>query len=157
VKNLVDVLVCTSRAIALSHRSMPSEHLPRRDHGVDVSAITNWPAARDVQGCRIMLGALLVSWRARLNPADVGLPSCRRLKGLVRKDVAKLAGVSPRWYEMFERGVSKRRFSAAFVTRVADVLRLDVGERAALNRLALPEVAATVEYFERLAKKRVQD
>ena len=101
-----------------------------------------------------MLATFLTSWRARLSPADVGLSSAGRLRGLHRKDVAKLAGVSPRWYEMFERGTSKRRFSAAFVTRVADVLRLDTGERAALHRLALPEVATAVEYFERLAKKR---
>lgn len=37
--------------------------------------------------------------------------------------------------------------------RVADALRLSCGERAALSRLALPEVAAAVEYFERLAER----
>jgi len=120
---------------------------------VDISTVTNWPTASDVQSCRAMLSALLTAWRARLSPADVGLPSRGRLKGLHRKDVAKLAGVSPRWYEMFERGTAKRRFSAAFVIRVADALRLDTGERAALNRLALPEVAAAVEYFECIAKR----
>ena len=100
-----------------------------------------------------MLSELLTSWRARLSPADVGLSSPGRLRGLHRKDVAKLAGVSLRWYEMFERGAAKRRFSAAFVVRVADALRLDAGERAAMYRLALPEVAAAVEFFERLAKR----
>lgn len=142
---------------ARSNRSVPFERPPDRGGNLDITAIPNWPAARDVQGCRAMLAILLVSWRARLSPTDVGLQSPHRLRGLHRKDVAKLAGVSPRWYEMFERGIPRRRFSAAFVARVADALRLDAGERAALNRLALPEVASAVEYFERLAKKRQQE
>ena len=125
----------------------------KRGGALDVSAVTDWPAARDLPSCRAMLSMLLTSWRARLNAADVGLSTRGGPKGLHRKDVAKLADVSPRWYEMFERGTAKRRFSAAFVTRVADALRLDSGERAAMYRLALPEVAAAVEYFEGLARR----
>lgn len=124
---------------------------------VDLSEITKWPAAEDLQSSRAMLRGFLISWRARLSPAEVGLSSTGRLTGLCRKDVARLVGVSPRWYEMFERGTTGKRFSTSFVMRVADALRLSRGERAALSRLALPEVAAAVEYFERVAKRSISD
>src|ERR1700730_12642501 len=124
---------------------------------MDANAITEWPAADDIQSTRALLRTLLTSWRARLRPADLGLSSTGRLGGLSRKDVARLAAVSPRWYEMFERGTTTRRFSSSFVMRVADALQLNRGERAALSRLALPEVAAAVEYFERRAKRSVVD
>jgi transcriptional regulator with XRE-family HTH domain len=92
--------------------------------------------------------------RGRLGSSDLGIATIRRRRspGLRQEDVAKLVGVSPRWYEVFERGKSSRRFSAAFVARVGDILRLDRHERATLNRLALPEVAETVEYFESIAE-----
>lgn len=107
------------------------------------------PAAR-----RLALRNFLMKCRARLTPSDVGLPGLgrRQVPGLRREEVAELAGVSPRWYELFESGAGDRRFSVRFVQRVADALRLDERERACLNRLALPEVAAAAELFERHAR-----
>jgi hypothetical protein len=125
----------------------------KRHHMEDLNTIINWPPAADVRSSRAMLRTLLMSWRARLKPADAGLSSSGRVKGLRRKDVAMLVGVSQRWYEMFERGTAQRRFSTPFVMRVADALRLSRGERAILSRLALPEVAAAVEYFEQRARR----
>jgi transcriptional regulator with XRE-family HTH domain len=62
--------------------------------------------------------------------------------------VAELAGVSAKWYAAFETGKSDRRFSAEFVHRVAEALRLDGRDRVWLFRLALPEAAAVAEHFE---------
>ena len=44
--------------------------------------------------------------RARLSPAQVGLPDTnrRRTPGLRREDVAALAGVSVTWYTWLEQG-----------------------------------------------------
>jgi transcriptional regulator with XRE-family HTH domain len=90
------------------------------------------------------LRSFLAAARTRLRPRDVGLPILghRRLPGLRREEVAELVGVSPRWYASFEAGDGRRRFSAAFVQRVADVLRLSDPERMRLFELALPEAAA---------------
>lgn len=99
---------------------------------------------------RLELRAFLTAARARLRPQDVGLPATarRRVPGLRREEVAELVGVSPNWYAFFEMGHGDRNFSAAFVQRVADALRLDPGERVSLMRLALPEVAEVAEHFE---------
>ena len=97
--------------------------------------------------------ALLSSCRARLRPEDVGLPTTirRRVSGLRREEVAELVGVSPNWYALFENGSNARRFSPAFVQRVANALRLDERESALLFRLALPEIRVAVEQYERSA------
>lgn len=96
------------------------------------------------------LHGCLVAWRARIRPRDVGLSDFgrRRVPGLRREEVAELVGVSSRWYELFEAGHCKR-VSAEFVQRIADALLLNERERALLNRLALPEVQAAVEVYER--------
>lgn len=88
--------------------------------------------------------------RARLRPSDVGLPESkgRRVPGLRREELAELVGVSVKWYASFEAGMSDRRFSAAFVHRVAEALHLSAGDRVWLFRLALPEAAAVAEHFE---------
>jgi transcriptional regulator with XRE-family HTH domain len=100
---------------------------------------------------RAELRTFLMQHRARIGPQDVGLPASgrRRVTGLRREEVAELVGVSARWYEQFESGTSDRRFSSDFVQRVADALRLEGSERVTLSRLALPEVAAAIEAFER--------
>jgi transcriptional regulator with XRE-family HTH domain len=102
---------------------------------------------------KLELKTLLTNWRARLRPQDVGLPITprRRVAGLRREEVAELVGVSANWYALFETGSDQRRFSAAFVQRVAETLLLDERERALLFRLALPEVRLAVEQFERSA------
>ena len=95
---------------------------------------------------RAKLRDFLMNCRSRLTPRDVGLPSTgrRRVTGLRREEIAELVGVSSDWYRWFESGRSIR-VSFEFVSRVADALLLDRDERAALFRLALPEVAAAIE------------
>ena len=53
------------------------------------------------------LSEFLKSRRARLAPADVGLPAARngrRVTGLRREELAMLAGVSPDYYARLEQG-----------------------------------------------------
>jgi len=96
------------------------------------------------------LRALLTAFRARIHPAEVGLPRSgrRRVPGLKREEVADLVGVSPNWYAAFEAGRTDHNFSSAFVQRVAAVLRLDERERVTLFRLVFPEVSEAAEHFE---------
>jgi transcriptional regulator with XRE-family HTH domain len=82
----------------------------------------------------------LRSRRARITPADAGLPPLggqRRVPGLRREEVALLAGVSADYYERLERGRAKN-VSASVLDAVARVLRLDDTERAHLYALAHP-------------------
>lgn len=106
---------------------------------------------------RSELRDFLMQQRMRLHPREVGLSSYGRRAslGLRRSDVAELAGVSARWYEMFESGRTDRRFSLEFVERIADVLLLDERERAILFRLALPPVACAIAVFEQSARDGV--
>jgi len=79
----------------------------------------------------------LVSRRAKITPAQVGLPAGarRRVAGLRREEVAVLAGVSTEWYTRLEKGhiggVSEEVLAA-----VARALRLDEDERTYLFDLA---------------------
>jgi transcriptional regulator with XRE-family HTH domain len=103
---------------------------------------------------RELLRTFLTERRSKLQPADVGLPMTlrRRVPGLRREEVAELVGVTPNWYAFFEAGSSDRRFSPAFVQRVADALLLGEQDRITLFRLALPEVAAASEHFEKSSR-----
>jgi transcriptional regulator with XRE-family HTH domain len=85
------------------------------------------------------LGDFLRSRRARLQPADVGLPphGRRRVPGLRREDVAQLAGVSVDYYVRLEQGRS-RHVSDAVLDAVARVLGLEATERERLRDLARP-------------------
>jgi transcriptional regulator with XRE-family HTH domain len=97
------------------------------------------------------LRTFLIDCRARLRPVDVRLPSRnrRRVAGLRREEVAAVAGVSPKSYALFESGTAPRRFSRAFVQRVADALQLGANERVLLYALALPEPAGTLARIDR--------
>jgi transcriptional regulator with XRE-family HTH domain len=108
------------------------------------------PEAELLRVSRPELRELLAAFRARLRPADVGLPRSarRRVPGLKREDVAELVGVSPNWYAAFEAGRTDHNFSRAFVQRVASVLRLDERERITLFRLIFPDVSEAAEHFE---------
>ena len=89
------------------------------------------------EAARAAVREFLTTRRARVTPADVGLPpqgARRRVKGLRREEVALLAGVSPEYYVRLERGQATGP-SAGVVEAVADVLRLDDDERAHLGRL----------------------
>jgi len=110
--------------------------------GIAATRIALEPA--DEAGRRQALRGFLMSRRARLRPADVGLPETgrRRTPGLRREEVAHLAGLSTEWYTLFEMakdtGVSQRTIDA-----VAMALRLTPAEHKHLQLLAtgvLPEM-----------------
>ncbi|WP_369374562.1 helix-turn-helix domain-containing protein [Promicromonospora sp. Populi] len=89
------------------------------------------------EAARAAVREFLTTRRARVTPADVGLPAHgarRRVKGLRREEVALLAGVSPEYYVRLERGHATGP-SAGVVEAVADALRLEDDERAHLDRL----------------------
>jgi transcriptional regulator with XRE-family HTH domain len=91
----------------------------------------------DKESARAAVREFLTTRRARVTPADAGLPAQgtrRRVKGLRREEVALLAGVSPEYYVRLERGQATGP-SAGVVDAVAGVLRLDEDERAHLDRL----------------------
>jgi transcriptional regulator with XRE-family HTH domain len=79
----------------------------------------------------------LATRRAKIDPAEVGLPSSgrRRVPGLRREEVAVLAGVSTDWYIRLERG-HIAEVSDEVLDAVARALRLDDAERAHLLDLA---------------------
>jgi transcriptional regulator with XRE-family HTH domain len=83
------------------------------------------------------LAAFLRSRRARITPADIGLPpgTRRRTPGLRREEVAQLAGVGVTWYTWLEQG-RRINASAQVLDAVARTLRLDVAEREHLFHLA---------------------
>lgn len=83
------------------------------------------------------LGDFLRSARARLSPADVGLPSGarRRTPGLRREEVAQLCGISTTWYTWIEQG-RDIAVSPAVWARLAEALHLSRAERHYLFELA---------------------
>jgi transcriptional regulator with XRE-family HTH domain len=87
---------------------------------------------------RAELSSFLRTRRARLRPADVGLPHNlrRRTPGLRREEVAQLAGMSATWYTWLEQR-RPIKVSANLLDNLARVLRLDAMERTQLFQLAL--------------------
>lgn len=83
------------------------------------------------------LAAFLRSRRARVTPADVGMPPGlrRRTPGLRREEVAQLSGVGVTWYTWLEQG-RPINASAQVLDAVARTLRLDQPEREHLYHLA---------------------
>jgi transcriptional regulator with XRE-family HTH domain len=83
------------------------------------------------------LAAFLRSRRARVTPADVGMPPGlrRRTPGLRREEVAQLSGVGVTWYTWLEQG-RPINASAQVLDAVARTLRLDRPEREHLYHLA---------------------
>ncbi|XVV14941.1 helix-turn-helix transcriptional regulator [Actinoplanes sp. CA-131856] len=79
----------------------------------------------------------LASRRARITPAQAGLPTSarRRVAGLRREEVAVLAGVSTEWYTRLEKG-HIGGVSGDVLDAVARALRLDDDERTYLFDLA---------------------
>ncbi|MFF5230825.1 helix-turn-helix transcriptional regulator [Dactylosporangium sp. NPDC000521] len=86
---------------------------------------------------RAELAAFLRSRRARIGPADVGLPPGfrRRTPGLRREELAQLAGVGVTWYTWLEQG-RPINASVQVLDAIARTLRLDEAEREHLYRLA---------------------
>ena len=83
------------------------------------------------------LGAFLRSRRDKLQPGDVGLKAgrTRRTPGLLREEVAQLAGISTEWYVRLEQGRTVSP-SAATIDALANALQLDEAERRHLISLA---------------------
>lgn len=94
------------------------------------------------------LGEFLRAQRARVSPAEVGLPdiSARRVTGLRREEVAVLAGVSVDYYTRLEQG-RERRPSAQAVDAMCTALRLSPDARHHAYRLArlAPSIRHSVE------------
>lgn len=88
-------------------------------------------------GNRDEIRDFLASRRARITPAQAGLPTStrRRVAGLRREEVAVLAGVSTEWYTRLEKG-HIGGVSEDVLDAVARALRLDDDERTYLFDLA---------------------
>jgi transcriptional regulator with XRE-family HTH domain len=83
------------------------------------------------------LAVLLRSWRARLQPSDVGLPpplGARRTAGLRREEVAALALISPDYIKRIEQG--RAHPSGPVLRALAEALRLSPAEYELACRLA---------------------
>ncbi|MER5435999.1 helix-turn-helix transcriptional regulator [Streptomyces sp. NPDC002588] len=80
------------------------------------------------------LSALLRTWRQRLDPARIPglvIPGRTRQRGVSQAEVARLIGVSERWYGELERG-RQANFSAEILDRLSALLLLSSAERLAL-------------------------
>lgn len=88
------------------------------------------------------IGEFLRTRRARIQPADAGLPDTgrRRVPGLRREELAQLAGVSVDYYVRLEQGRTPS-VSDAVLDAIARVLLLDATEREHLRRLARASLA----------------
>ncbi|MQY02057.1 helix-turn-helix transcriptional regulator [Actinomadura macrotermitis] len=86
---------------------------------------------------RAELRDFLRTRRARLTPADVGMPAGgrRRTPGLRREEVAVLAGVGVSWYTWLEQG-RDIKVSGEVLDAICRALRLDGAEREHLYLLA---------------------
>ncbi|MDI1462559.1 helix-turn-helix transcriptional regulator [Catellatospora sp. KI3] len=85
------------------------------------------------------IGEFLRTRRARISPAQAGLPEYgrRRVAGLRREEIAQLAGVSVDYYTRLEQGRGTG-VSDAVLDAIARVLRLDDTEHDHLRNLARP-------------------
>jgi transcriptional regulator with XRE-family HTH domain len=90
------------------------------------------------------LGSLLRQCRARVDPECHSLGPYLRMparigKPITQEEVAEAAGVSRQWYALMESDRTLR-VSAAVLARIAATLMLDRTDRAAMFRLAVPEL-----------------
>jgi len=95
------------------------------------------------QELNVELREFLRSRRAKITPDEAGLapqPGARRVPGLRREEVARLAGVSVDYYVRLERG-RHANVSEAVLDAIARALRLNDLERAHLFRVARPSRA----------------
>jgi transcriptional regulator with XRE-family HTH domain len=97
----------------------------------------------DAKARRQVLGDFLRTRRARLSPADVGLPPGlrRRAPGLRREEVAQLANIGTSWYTALEQGRDVHP-SEQVLEGLAQALRLTLAERQHLFLLALQHIPA---------------
>ena len=98
----------------------------------------------------------LRSRRAGITPDQAGLPfdgRVRRVPGLRRDEVARLAGVSSEYYTRLEQGRAGNP-SPEVIAAVADALRLDDTEREHLTDLLTPGTASAASAAQRRAPNR---
>jgi len=92
----------------------------------------------DSAGDRGEIRAFLSTRRARISPAQAGLPvyrgEHRRVSGLRREEVAVLAGISIEYYTRFERG-NATGVSESVIDGITHALQLDDAERTHLLHL----------------------
>jgi transcriptional regulator with XRE-family HTH domain len=83
------------------------------------------------------LGEFLRTRRAQIDPHEAGIPdgTRRRVPGLRRQELARLAGVSPDYYTRLEQGRHPTA-SPGVLSALARALLLSTGERAHLYALA---------------------
>lgn len=89
---------------------------------------------------RAELSGFLKSRRARLHPEDVGLrdySGVRRVAGLRREELARVAGMSIAHYTRLEQGKGDS-VSDKVLDAIGAALRLDTDELAYLHRIARP-------------------
>lgn len=103
-----------------------------------------------------LLGEFLQARRARVSPAEAGIVAHgrRRVHGLRRDELARLAGVSVQYLTRLEQGVD-RHPSPQVLDALAAALRLDADATAHLHALAapptgLPETGGTREELQQL-------
>ncbi|MCM3882416.1 helix-turn-helix transcriptional regulator [Frankia sp. R82] len=94
---------------------------------------------------RDQLAEFLRHRRSRLDPTLLGLPIAprRRASGLLREEVASLAGVSTGWYTALEQGRAANP-SPQVLDAIATALRLDADDRRYLRELAKPPARTQV-------------
>jgi transcriptional regulator with XRE-family HTH domain len=94
---------------------------------------------------RQALAAFLRTRRARLQPADVGVPSRnrRRTPGLRREEVAELANIGVSWYTLLEQGHDVHP-SRQVLASLAQALKLTAAEEQHLFLLAYQELPVTM-------------
>ncbi|NGY63188.1 helix-turn-helix domain-containing protein [Lentzea sp. NEAU-D13] len=103
------------------------------------------------------LGDFLKTRRSQLRPEDVGVPTYgerRRVPGLRREELARLAGVSCSYYTRLEQGHSTSA-STEVLDALATALQLDEAERQHLHALAGP--AKQARRARRSAPERVSE
>ncbi|MET0494233.1 MAG: helix-turn-helix transcriptional regulator [Actinoplanes sp.] len=95
----------------------------------------------------VTLAGLLRSWRSRADPADHGLDHAnRRIAGLRRGELARLAGVSVDYLVRLEQGRALHP-SPSVLGALGEALRLNTEEVALLHRAAgLAAPAETVDH-----------
>src|SRR5215469_13869868 len=94
---------------------------------------------------REALAACLRTRRARLQPAEVGLPARnrRRTPGLRREEVAELAHIGVSWYTLLEQGHDVHP-SRDVLASLARAMRLTAAEERHLYLLADHELPAAI-------------
>lgn len=92
-------------------------------------------------------GSFLRSRRSALSPSVAGVQSYgpRRVPGLRREELARLAGVSVAYYTRLEQSESAESVSEQVIDALARALRLSAEEHAHLQRLARPSLTRNVD------------